>query len=115
MSQVLDNLRAVRTLLDTPDRWTQGAYARDSEGKIVSTLDPVAVRWCLDGAICVVAGSGSEAYQVGVEINQSISGGAAWRRYWNDARFRTHEQVLAMLDQTILRVEQRETLTNRET
>jgi len=38
-------------LLSDPARWTQGADARDAEGRKVSVEDERAVCWCLSGAL----------------------------------------------------------------
>lgn len=48
--QVLDDLRAVRALIDTPEKWTQAAAARDASGTVVAACDPRACQWCLVGA-----------------------------------------------------------------
>lgn len=37
-------------LLDTPAKWTQGAYARNTTGESVNYLDPNAVSWDLYAA-----------------------------------------------------------------
>lgn len=40
-----------KALLEDPGHWTSGAYARNLEGSSVDPLSPVAVCWCLEGAI----------------------------------------------------------------
>lgn len=41
----------VKALLSSPDRWTRGCLARDSEGEPTNLFGPDAVCWCLVGAI----------------------------------------------------------------
>ena len=53
------------TLIDDPDRWTQGESARDVAGRPVSPLDPSAVCWCAEGA--VVRESGMTTYAQSTE------------------------------------------------
>lgn len=46
-------LSKVRDIVGNPEKWTQGALARDSEGQKVLT-DGIACRYCLLGAMYVV-------------------------------------------------------------
>lgn len=41
----------VKELLTDESKWTRGAYARDSMGHHISSTDPDAKCWCLQGAI----------------------------------------------------------------
>lgn len=41
----------VAELLESPERWTREAVARDSKGLSTYAEDPKAVCWCLAGAI----------------------------------------------------------------
>ena len=50
-------LQAVKHVLRTEERWTQGAFARDALGLDCSTFDTNACKWCLVGAIELVVGS----------------------------------------------------------
>lgn len=45
-----DNLRAAQALIDTPDKWTQGYYARDKDGAPVEATSRDAVCFCMLGA-----------------------------------------------------------------
>ena len=49
-----ENLKAMRELLATPDRWTRSFEARDSNGIECMYCDPDAVCWCLSGAMLKV-------------------------------------------------------------
>lgn len=44
-------LKNISKLLDSPDKWTTGALAVDSDGLSVPTLSEDAVSWCLLGAL----------------------------------------------------------------
>ena len=37
-------------ILNAPEKWTQGEYARDKDGDPIDHHDPQATCWCLDGA-----------------------------------------------------------------
>jgi hypothetical protein len=49
-------LREARALIDTPEKWTQGAFARDGKGDRVDELDKRACRFCASGATSRVTG-----------------------------------------------------------
>jgi hypothetical protein len=80
-------------LLDSPEKWTQGAMARNADGDVVAVTSPKAVRWCLAGAIKRSNGTEDweKAYDAFFETNKrrGIS--------WNDAPERTFEEVRAAL------------------
>ena len=46
--QIIEQARA---LIATPDTWAQGEFARDAEGRAISWRSPLAVRFCLWGAL----------------------------------------------------------------
>lgn len=46
-----ENLIRAKALITDPEKWTQGAYARDANGCIVPPDDPSAVCYCSIGAI----------------------------------------------------------------
>ena len=42
----------VTELLDSPEKWTKGAWARDKEGvNVYSGRDPAVTQWCIYGAL----------------------------------------------------------------
>lgn len=49
-------IQDLRKLLDQPDRWTTGSYARNAKGRPMMPEDPEATCWCLMGALGKVAG-----------------------------------------------------------
>ena len=59
--ETLTDLAALKELLSDPDRWTQGAMARDIDGYEVRPSNPRACRFCLVGAMWRIVGSESLA------------------------------------------------------
>lgn len=55
MNEVCEILQEARELITPMKRWTQGTYARDSNGYSVTPNDPDAVCWCGWGAISKVS------------------------------------------------------------
>lgn len=49
--EALISLIEARCILDRPDKWTKGEYARDVEERSVNTNNPLACKYCLHGAI----------------------------------------------------------------
>lgn len=102
-ADTIAGLRAARALIEKG--WTQRTYARDANGNVVEETDGGAVAFCAAGACWAV--SSREARdalrrQVGLETNTpdwpSISA-------FNDAPDRTQQDVLALFDRTIARLE----------
>lgn len=56
MSQLLEDLQAVRRKIEDPEHWTSWAFARDRYGRPVGPRDSTAVSYCIYGAMGVVAG-----------------------------------------------------------
>ena len=48
--------KKVKTLLASPNRWTKGSFAVDSDGLSVASDSPRAVAFCLSGALNHVYG-----------------------------------------------------------
>lgn len=78
--------------------WTQGAFAQDVEGCIVSPMDPRAVCFCTLGAISKCGDDNYRAAAVTVSkwLRQNYAG-VNGIVDWNDARGRTKEEVVAAL------------------
>lgn len=83
-------------LLDSPNKWTQGACARDASGAPVMVNDPNAVCWCPMGAMI-------KCYPAPLTGHVMV---APWRKLqeavgnvpqWNDTNGRTYEEVFAVL------------------
>src|SRR3974390_3229322 len=106
--KVLDVLKATRSILEKPERWTQGASARNAVGHVVNFADSDAVCWCLTGAIqkavygdidVLVLDAMNYAFN---EIDRTL--GYSGILGWNDWPLRTHDEVLELLDSTIDRL-----------
>lgn len=51
MTTALDVLQEIRDLLAEPSRWTQGCAARTASALMGLVALPVALRWCIGGAL----------------------------------------------------------------
>lgn len=103
----LSVLRGARALIATPDKWTQGAYARDAEGGERLPMDDHAVCWCAFGAISRVSEndwSNPTDYQA-IHFEFSRFVGDSSLVYWNDLAGRTHAEVLDAFDAVIAKLE----------
>ena len=104
MSAVREHLKKVRALLADPASWTQGWPARDEDGCRCSATSGMATSWCITGAIDRVCPNFndyfdvSEAFRQANGIRADLDGGIV---KWNDARSRSHANVLAALDKAI--------------
>lgn len=92
MTQLLEDLKAVRELLSEESRWTTAAAARDVSGKPVYPLSPAAVKWCVLGALQKVIGLSSATqptsrWVLGCEALQEVG--------------IEHAEVIALLDKAI--------------
>lgn len=97
-------LKRARETISKPERWTQGAYARDARGYPIGVGHSDAVCFCATGAIARGAPDpeARALAQMGVRIGRRpVEGLAAW----NDAPERTHAEVLAAFDSAIKRLE----------
>lgn len=105
-----DILRSAKKLIENPENWCKGVYAKNSCGKTVSYLSPDATSWCAMGAILKMGGSEHEyrllcTAALGMprclaftSINGSYSAASL-----NDAC--GHEVVMTMFDQAIFMAE----------
>jgi hypothetical protein len=98
----LEVLRAMRTLLERPQGWTQHTDARDADGQSVLAGSEAASSFCLTGAHRRVV----VPYVLPTlrECLGHAPGDVGWQS-WNDAPECTHADVLAMIDAAIMRWE----------
>lgn len=89
----------VRELLDSPEKWTKGGFARTPEGEHVFPNHAQAVCFCISGAIDFCY-SGEKRYAVYRQLNEKIAA-KQWQDIyaWNDAPERTYEEVKALVDE----------------
>jgi hypothetical protein len=93
-------------LLDSPEKWTKRAYARDAEQVPTIPGDPRAVCWCVQGARIQCYGSAddqgagpneSEVVRRKLQAAVAAKGGHSRITWWNDAEGRTFGEVRALL------------------
>ena len=101
-------LRDARALIATPERWTQGTFARDAAGRRTYTWADDACRWCAFGA--VIASAGKDNDPLVDPAVALLSKAVGWRdlTLWNDYPNRTHRDILAGLDRAIALAEAEE-------
>lgn len=99
---VLELLQKARKIIEHPDNWARGEFARDLQGADISWESPEAVCFCSLGALKKADGkwtSDSGRYaagQLAVHMIGEIS-------YFNDTR--SHAEVLAAWDATIAKLQ----------
>jgi hypothetical protein len=92
-------LVAARALIEHPEAWTKGEYARDKKGNRVSPSSRKAACWCARGAILRAAAGNIPAGFRAHDRLWAVIRGSITR--WNDAPERTHAEVLAAFDRAI--------------
>ena len=102
------DLIAIRKLVDTPEKWTQGAPARDASGNGVPFYSTEACSFCIIGAKSMAVWFDMA---IGDKVLRSICAAAGVQKTafdlakWNDGLEGTHserhEQFLAALDKAI--------------
>ncbi len=94
-----DVLIKARELIATPDRWTKGAAWRSASG-LATGSDPDIRSCCALGAIWLV---GRMDIRINTKEAQITLLKVVGRKIsdWNDAPWRTHDEVLAAFDQAI--------------
>ena len=108
----IEILASARNLLASPERWTQGAAARNSAGKHVAPSDPDATCFCAAGAIYRAAydHNGITAVPRIENVHHLLARYIAPDGYdsiysvagdWNDTPGRTHSEILAVFDAAI--------------
>jgi hypothetical protein len=96
-------LIAARNRIAEPERWTKGAYARDADGRRLSSSNhPSATCWCLLGALEAIDSYARERLDAAYIIEDILDDiSSASIALWNDDPRRTHSEVLSLLDDAI--------------
>jgi hypothetical protein len=97
-ARVLEGLVSLRDLLADPERWTQGAAARDATGEEMGVNRAAACRWCLTGGVRRIAGTGLGLEMLRV-LARHLPPGSPRLAAFNDTH--THADVLDLVDRTI--------------
>jgi hypothetical protein len=108
MLALVNVLKKTKELLTPAGRWTQFGYAKDATGRTVSLQAASAVCFCLVGALQKSGSTPLEPRldaQLFFELNKTIGKDSLSIPSWNDARGRTQEEVLQLLENTISRLE----------
>lgn len=118
MNAPIKILKAARKLLTKKQRWTKDTLARDKYGKPVLSYSSNAHSFCALGAIGRVSGRSNgrsnldkvwgtygsapeEARSFLRKAIRKLTGRSMDIYYWNDAKKRTHKQVLKTFDKAI--------------
>lgn len=86
----------MRQLLNTPDKWVQNSYARDSQGASVPEGSPSAVSFCLIGAANRCYPGYTEREGVFKRIRAAI--GRSVITEFNDSPGRTFSEIQTLLN-----------------
>ena len=112
-NMIRKRLIAARALIDTPEKWTKGAYQRDAAGNEVVNFERGSWRstatapqfHCVSGAIMNVCHENREDVAIFLHLGKSI--GLDCEPFyppitsWNDAPERTHAEVMLAFDRAI--------------
>lgn len=117
MSEIEDTKAAIELLVDTkkildsPDKWTKGAYARGKSGKDVSNFGRYATCFCLAGAFNRAAGQRSNRNMYSLAPGYAKASVAMNNRVWrgghfsfvtyNDLPTTTYEDIIRLIDESI--------------
>lgn len=84
----------VYELLDKPEKWCKGAYAKNAANEETHWQAPEASSWCLDGALCRCYGNDACVNDFEPLIRNHLQ--AANIATWNDSPKRTWEDVVKL-------------------
>jgi hypothetical protein len=103
---IKDTLIAARKKIERPENWIKdGVYARDAKGKVVRTRSIDAYAYCIEGSIlAVTAGIFDDKNIAARDFLMKYTRGRALPVF-NDAKKRTHAEVLALFDKAIAEAE----------
>lgn len=93
---VADVLEKAADLISAPGAWTQGVFARTENGGIVSPSSPLAVCYCMRGALYRASGRNLSDSLASLNKALGFSSEKEMTR-WNDDIARTQNEVVAAL------------------
>lgn len=97
-------LKAVRALIESPDRWTRDAFARDRAGKRIDPRKPFATCFCIIGAWRRAARHAPAHERVSaLRALERATPNLLMPETYNDTA--EHRDVLALLDRAIASME----------
>jgi hypothetical protein len=100
----------VKEILNAPERWTQGVYARDSRGKPCKPWESIAKKFCLVGAARATYGDNKADYMTALRRMCKAAGFTCDELsdrdsleidliWFNDDCSRTFEEVREVIEQ----------------
>ena len=86
-------------LLAKPESWCQQSLGRDKDGMTVGCLSTDAVSWCIEGALLRCFNIGRDYEEANLKLLETFKKLHRCYNYtsWNDDKYRTHDEVLALL------------------
>lgn len=98
---LLPKVEAMQELLKDPAHWTKGDSAKSVTGMPVNPTSPLAACWCLSGAVEKIADDAVEYRRALINLVRLATRrrGANFVFTWNDARERTHAEVMQLLEE----------------
>lgn len=84
-------------LLNTPEKWTKGAFAKDHTGCNVNYNSALAICFCLGGAINRCYNNPEDVFVNANKIGKFLNLPNLKLTEWNDAPERTYEEVITIL------------------
>lgn len=105
-------LSRARNLIAAEGTWTQGSIARDKFGAPKKVHDTSATCFCLIGSLRRAEGDDTPEREVAcnlvseeINIDRKPGEDRITLAKWNDASVRTHGDVIAALDRTMMRLD----------
>ena len=106
--QVQELLRAGKALIDSPGKWTQHSYARDSNGIPITIGDQRACEFCSTGAVAHVTAQTQHPVDT-LDIATKALNTIAHERSqvgiiaYNDRAYTKHADIMSLFDEAIQR------------
>ena len=101
MTEVSDTLRAARKLIEKPENWCKGDFARNSSGEPVPDESADACAWCVAGALYCRSVDAVSAGRAFMALHRSLPNGFLCAPNFNDHPDTTHPMVLDLFDRAI--------------
>lgn len=99
MTETSEILRKAKALIDTPEKWTIFAEARDKYGERVYARESFACKFCAEGAIYAAGGYLGDDRDEAILFRKVIGQTSIFG--WNDEDGRTHAEVMEAFDKAI--------------
>ena len=95
-------LTKARELIEKPEIWTKGEYARDESGNSCRPTGPFARCFCALGAVKAAGNYKGDNNPAAEKLTESLERDRfRWVCLFNDSKDTTHADVLALFDKAI--------------